>query len=77
MRRCRKAEASGRVAAPGALPEELKPFLDVLAEMLAEAELRARRPSPPPFEPDAPGLKHPAEGLQSAREDYPEEFQEA
>ncbi len=77
MRRCRKAEASGRLAAHGALPEELKPFLEVLAEMLAEAVLRERRQSHPALEPDAPGLNHGAVGLESAPEVSPEESEEA
>lgn len=77
MRRCRTAGASGNLAARSALPEELIPFLDVLAKMLAEAVLRARRPSHSALEPGAPSLKHPAKGLESAPEDLPAESQEA
>jgi len=77
MRRCREAEASGSFAAHGALPEELKPFLEVLAEMLAEAALRDHGQSHPALEPDAAGLNHCAAGLESAREESPEESEEA
>jgi len=77
MRRCRKAEASDSLAAHGALPEELKPFLDMLAEMLAEAVLRDHGQSHPALEPDAPGLNRCAVGLESAPEASPEESKEA
>jgi hypothetical protein len=77
MRRCRKAEASGSSIAHGALPEELKPFLEILAEMLAEAVLRERRASHFALGPDAPGLNHHTVGLESAPEESREESEEA
>jgi hypothetical protein len=43
MRRCRKAGASGRPTPGSSPPEAIRPFLDVLAEMLAEAVLRELR----------------------------------
>lgn len=77
MRRCREAEASGSSAAHDSPPEELRPFLDVLAEMLAEALLRERRLHHPALGPDTVRLNHPAGSLESALELPPEESQEA
>ena len=77
MRRCREAEASGSVAANGALPEELKPFLEVLAEMLAEAVLRDRGQSHPAEVADESDLNHCPVSLESAPDDSPEKSEEA
>jgi len=77
MRRCREAEGPGSSSANGALPEELKPFLEVLAEMLAEVVLREQTPCRPALEPDAAGLNQCAVSLESAREESPEESEEA
>ncbi len=41
MRSCRKAEAPGKRSV-AKLPEAIKPFLNVLAEMLAESVVRER-----------------------------------
>jgi len=76
MRRCRKAEASGSLASHGSLPEELKPFLDVLAEMLAEAVLRDPGPHFCAEEADVPSLNHDCRSLESAPDDSPEESEE-
>ena len=76
MRRCRQAEASGSPAAQSTLPEELKPFLDVLAEMLAEALLRDPGQFQVAREADAPGLNDDGVGLESAPEDSPEASEE-
>lgn len=77
MRRCRKAEASGSPAAHSSLPEELKPFLDVLAEMLAEALLRDPEPYSSAEEADVPSLNHCPISLESAPDDLPKESEEA
>jgi hypothetical protein len=75
MRRCRKAEASGSVASHGSIPEELRPFLDVLTEMLAEAFLRDPGQLQPAREADTPSLKDDGVGLESAP-DSPEASEE-
>jgi len=77
MRRCRKAEASGSPATHRLLPEELKPFLDVLAEMLAEALLRDPESSSSAEEVDVPNLNQSYGSLESAPEDSPEASEEA
>jgi len=77
MRRCRKAEASGSPATHRLLPEELKPFLDVLAEMLAEALLRDPGQFQVAGEADTPSLNDEGVGLESTPEDSPEASEEA
>ncbi|MGE5825188.1 MAG: hypothetical protein ACM36A_11385 [Bacteroidota bacterium] len=77
MRRCREAEASGSLAAQGSLPEELKPFLEMLAEMLAEALLRDPEQCQPIRNADAPSLNHYSVGLESAQEGLTRKSEEA
>lgn len=76
MRRCREAEASASPAAQCSLPEELKPFLDVLAEMLAEALLRDPGQFQLAREADAPSLNDNGAGLESVPEDSPRQSEE-
>ena len=54
MRSRRKAKASGTVSVTE-LPEAIKPFLNVLAEMLADSVLRARAPHNPTPRPNEAG----------------------
>jgi len=67
MRRCRKADAAGRPTSSP--PEAIKPFLDVLAETLAEAVLRELRSGAArPIESEAHDGDSPPARLQSATE---------
>jgi len=70
MRRCRKADAAGGPTAESSPPEAIKPFLDVLAETLAEAVLRELRSGAarPTDSEVHDGDSHPAR-LQSSTED--------
>jgi hypothetical protein len=70
MRRCRKAGASGRPTPGSSPPEAIRPFLDVLAEMLAEAVLREiRTGAAPSIDPELEDSKSLPSHLESSTEE--------